>query len=114
MVLKRIRCLRPGEWRLLTLQERSLIGDAPKNYLAFGDPEDPRTVGYIAKSPKNAGARECMTEEIISKIGDGLPLRVAHSKLVRLPGPHGRYDDVRFMSEDFIRRGEALGGVLNY
>lgn len=92
----------------MVFPERSLIGDAPKGYVAFGDAEDPATVGYIAKAPKNCGARECLTEEIISKIGRMLPVRVASSRLVRLPGPHGRYDDVRFMSRDFIVRGEAL------
>jgi hypothetical protein len=106
--ITRIRPLRRGSWRLLTLQERSLIGAAPKNYLAFGDPDNPATVGYIAKKAKNWGPRECLTEEIISKIGHTLPVRVAHSRLVRLPAEQGRYDEVRFLSEDFIRPGEAL------
>lgn len=106
--INRIRRLRPGGWRYLTLQERSLIGDAPKGYVAFGDPDDPSSECYIAKAPKNCGPRECMTEEIISKIGQTLPVRMARSRLVRLPSGQGRYDDVRFMSRDFIRVGEAL------
>ena len=46
-------------------------------------------------------ARECVTEEIISKIGLLLPLRIARSKLVRL-----EKNDIRFLSRNFVTRGE--------
>jgi hypothetical protein len=78
--------------------------------LAFGDPESPEVVGYIAKCPHRFGLRECVTEEMISKVGRLLPLRVAESKLVRLPpgdAKAGAGPDVRFLSRDFLRRGRG-------
>ena len=48
-----------------------------------------------------ADARECVTEEIISKIGSMLPLEIASSKLVRV-SKH----DVRFLSRNFIVPGQ--------
>lgn len=85
--------------RILSLAELPLVGAAEKNYVRFGEPE---TSGYIAKKGRfsgTAGHRECVTEEMISKIGALLPLRMAKSRLVRI----GR-DDVRFMSRNFIDR----------
>ena len=88
-----------------------MLGAAPKDYLAYGDRDAPDAFGYIAKCPRLWGPRECVTEEIISTIGRLLPLKVARSKLVRLPpgvkGVRG-VDDVRFMSRDFLGRDERL------
>ncbi len=94
-------------WRVYTIDEWPLIGAVPKGYLAYGDPERPDCVAYVAKKGRLAeGAfRECVTEEIISKLGAMLPIRMAKSKLVRLPVPKGHPADVRFLSRNFIRRG---------
>ena len=56
----------------------------------------------------SADARECVTEEIISKIGAMLPLEIASSKLVRV-SKH----DVRFLSRNFVIRGrnELIHGI---
>jgi len=107
-----IRVLRPRGWRLYSADEWMLAGAAPKNYLAFGDPDRSGAIGYIAKRPAHWGPRECVTEEIISRIGRLLPLRVAESRLVRLPPKPGASPeddpDVRFLSRNFLRRGEEL------
>jgi hypothetical protein len=90
--------------RILSLAELPLVGAAEKNYVRFGNPE---TSGYIAKKGRfsgTAGYRECVTEEMISKIGALLPLRMAKSRIVRI----GR-NDVRFMSRNFVdRRSQEL------
>ena len=107
--VRAIPFLKPGGWRLLTVTEVPLVGTVPKDYLAFGVPRvsgktDRRnrvslaSSGYIAKKGRfRADARECVTEEIISKIGAMLPVRMARSRLVRVAG-----DDVRFLSRDFV------------
>jgi hypothetical protein len=97
-------------WRLYSFDEWPLIGAAPKGYLAFGDPEKPDCPAYIAKKGRLAdgGLRECVTEEMISKIGAMLPVRMASSKLVRLPVPKGQVPDIRFLSRNFIRIGEEV------
>lgn len=85
--------------RILSLAELPLVGAAEKNYVRFGEPE---TSGYIAKKGRFSGTaahRECVTEEMISKIGALLPLRMAKSRLVRIG-----QNDVRFMSRNFIDR----------
>ncbi|MDA4132077.1 MAG: HipA domain-containing protein, partial [Thaumarchaeota archaeon] len=64
-------------------------------------------IAFIAKQPRLYGPRECVTEEIISLIGRQLPLKVAKSKLVRLPTPRGTGPDVRFMSRSFLARGQT-------
>jgi hypothetical protein len=111
--LRAIPVLSAPGWKLYSTAEWQLIGAAPKGYLAFGDPERPETVGFIAKKGRIFGVRECVTEEIISQIGRMLPLRVARSLLVRLPPSQGQrkaspgtLPDVRFMSRNFLRRGE--------
>lgn len=54
--------------------------------------------GFIAKKGRfRADARECVTEEIISKIGAMLPVRMARPRLVRVAE-----DDVRFLSRDLV------------
>jgi hypothetical protein len=98
----------PSGWRLYTLEEWPLIGAAPKGYLAFGDPERPDCPAYIAKKGRLAegGNRECVTEEIMSKIGSMLPVRMAESKLVRLQPSKHDAPEVRLLSRNFLRRGE--------
>ena len=98
-------------WRLWSLDEFPIVGTVPKNYLSYGDPLNPRVLGYIAKKGRSRtgnDARECVTEEIISKIGAMLPLEVAKSKLVRLSKT-----DVRFLSRNFVVRDqyELLHGI---
>ena len=96
--VRAIPLLPPNGWRLYTLEELPLVGAVPKNYLAYGDPRSPETLGYVAKKGRmKADARECVTEEIISKIGAMLPVEMARSKLVRI-SKH----DVRFLSQNFV------------
>ena len=107
--VRAIPLLPPNGWRLCTLEELPLVGAVPKNYLAYGDPLSPETLGYIAKKGRmKADARECVTEEIISKIGAMLPVEMARSKLVRI-SKH----DVRFLSQNFVVHGqhELLHGI---
>lgn len=107
--VRAIPLLPPKGWRLYTLEEIPLVGAVPKNYLAYGNPHRSTTLGYIAKRGRmKADARECVTEEIISKIGAMLPVKMARSKLVRI-SKH----DVRFLSRNFVIRGkfELLHGI---
>ena len=107
--VRAIPLLPPNGWRLCTLEELPLVGAVPKNYLVYGDPRSPETLGYIAKKGRmKADARECVTEEIISKIGAMLPVEMARSKLVRI-SKH----DVRFLSQNFVVHGqyELLHGI---
>src|ERR1700733_11820232 len=82
--LRAIPVLPSGGWRLYDVEEVPLIGAAPKNYLAYGDLGRSDCEAYIAKRGRllDGGYRECVTEEIISKIGRALPVRSAHSRLV--------------------------------
>lgn len=122
--LRAIPVLPAGGWRLLSTREVPLVGAVPKDYLAYGvakrarvdrgeqDPLLLASSGFIAKKGRfSAAARECVTEEIISKIGALLPVKMARSWLVRVPagGPtsgakRGAGDDVRFLSRDFVDR----------
>lgn len=115
--IAKIPLLPPGNWRLVPTEEMQLIGAVPKNYLVYGDINSPDAEGYFAKQGRlgqkaSSGpygrARECVTEEIFSAIGRTLPIRIAKSRLVRLPTPHGQPSDVRFMSRNFVRRGEFV------
>ena len=67
-------------------------------------------MGFIAKKGrmKSTNGLDCVTEEIISKIGDLLPLEMAQSKLVRLSKA-----DIRFLSKDFKKRDqeELIHGI---
>ena len=77
--------------------------------MSYGNPNSPNTLGFVAKKGRTAAdARECVTEEIISKIGAMLPLEMAISKLVRISKT-----DVRFLSRNFVKRGqyELLHGI---
>ncbi len=101
--------LKPGGWKLFAVDQVPLVGAAPKHYLAYGAPRclsggagqsslSQVPCGYIAKKGRfQADARECVTEEIISRIGAMLPVRMARSRLVRVSK-----NDVRFLSRDFV------------
>lgn len=107
--LRAIPLLPRTGWRLYSVQEFPIVGTVPKDYLAYGNPHLTGTLGYIAKKGRmRADARECVTEEIISKIGAMLPLEIACSKLVRITK-----NDVRFLSRNFVIRGqyELLHGI---
>ena len=94
--------LSPTGWRCSSLEDVPLVGTVPKNCLSYGDPKKPGVLSYIAKKGRTQNdARECITEEIISKIGNLLPLEMAQSKLVRISK-----DDVRFLSRNFVVRGQ--------
>lgn len=97
-----IRFLSPSGWKLYDVEELSIGGTVPKSYLAYGDPRKSRTLAYIAKKGKYEKEKlECVTEEIISKIGASLPLKIADSKLARLAK-----EDIRFLSRNFVMRGQ--------
>lgn len=107
--IRAIRILPHSGWRLWSLKEFPIVGTVPKDYLAYGNPHLPGTLGYIAKRGRmRADARECVTEEIISKIGAMLPIEIARSKLVRITK-----HDVRFLSRNFVIREkhELLHGI---
>ena len=97
-------------WKLAPTSVFPLIGTVPKNYLSYGNPLLPHEIGYFAKKGRtnNNDARECVTEEIISKIGSTLPINIAASKLVRISRT-----DVRFMSRNFVSNGkiELMHGI---
>jgi hypothetical protein len=104
--LRRIPLLRRGGWRLCSIEEVFIRGAVPKNYLLFGDLEDPSALGYIAKQPRVYGPRECVTEHLISCVGKLLPLKMAKSKLVRLEMPTGA-PELRYLSRNFLRTGRS-------
>lgn len=91
-----IPVLAPDGWKLHSVEDMQIGGAAPKDYLVFGEIEDPHAPAYIAKKPRIYGFRECVTEQMISRIGRLLPLQVARSMLVRLPSKGGA-PDVRFL-----------------
>lgn len=97
--------LEHGSFRNLSAREMALAGTVVKTYVSFGDPFAPGTVGYIAKKAKRAGDLECVTEEMICSLGRLLPLRMADSRLVRLPTSEPGTYDLRFMSRNFLVRG---------
>lgn len=99
---------------------RSILGDAPKVLIRLEGTAEMEHA-YIAKGPRKEGPRECVTEHLIGEIGRLLPIRVARSRLVRVPrrcgpvpgalDPSSRNycpDDLRFMSRFFVRTGESL------
>ena len=99
--IREIPLLTRGGWRLCSHKEVPVVGAVPKNYLTYGEPYRSTSHGYFAKRGRlTAAARECVTEEIISKIGAMLPLEMAKSKLVRV----SKYD-VRFLSRNFVTHG---------
>ncbi len=107
--VRAIRPLKPDGWKIWSVEEFPTVGTVPKNYLSYGDPHKRNVRGYFAKKGRTSnGPRECVTEEIISKIGAMLPLEIANSMLVRLSKT-----DVRFLSQNFVNSGqhELLHGI---
>ncbi|MCY4007478.1 MAG: hypothetical protein OXE84_11755 [Rhodobacteraceae bacterium] len=108
--VKAIKMMSPSGWRLLGSDIVPLIGTVPKDYLCYGDIKNKKSVGFIAKKSRmeSTTGLDCVTEEIISKIGDLLPLEMAQSKLVRLSKT-----DIRFLSKDFKKRDqeELIHGI---
>lgn len=103
--MAKVEFLPPG-YRVLPPEDMALTGTVEKNYVAYGDHLNPDHDGYIAKKPKGSAALDCVVEEMIASIGRMLPLAVADSKLARLKVPTGAPADIRFLSKNFIRRGE--------
>jgi hypothetical protein len=107
-----IRNLEDG-YKLIGVNQLGLIGAAPKDFVVFegcGTSERPFAKAYVAKKPvrRHTGFRECVTEYLISRIGNMLPLRVAEGRLVRLERRGDMPPDVRFMSRYFLRPDESL------
>ena len=91
-------------FKVLPYEQAAFTGRAPKDFVVI--PSDRRFGhAYIAKKPcrDHTGARECVTEYLISRIGQFLPLRVARGRPARLPSSEGQ--DVRFMSRYFLEAG---------
>ncbi len=104
-----------GGFEVLQADRLMLGGDAPKSFVNF-----PIGGGalyehaYIAKGARKHGRRESVTEAVISAVARGLPLRVARSRLVIVPGAAFADPDVRFMSRYFLdtdRRESLTHGV---
>ena len=108
--VKAIQMMSPPGWRLLGSDTVPLIGTVPKDYLCYGDIKNKKSMGFIAKKGRMESiiGLDCVTEEIISKIGDLLPLEMAQSKLTRLSKT-----DIRFLSKDFKKRDqeELIHGI---
>lgn len=105
--------LEPNSYVLESVELRTIGGDAPKDFLTHGAVSNPYSARYIAKGPRKCGPRECVTEELISRIGHSLAVKVANSRLVRLPCRVGTDDHgVRFMSRYFLAgSAELIHGV---
>jgi hypothetical protein len=101
-----IPILLKGNWRLYPVEEMQIGGAVPKDYLVFGEIDDPKAPAFIAKRPRVYGPRECVTEHMIARIGRLLPLKVARSMLVRLPSSEAD-PDVRFLSRNFLTPGKT-------
>lgn len=98
-VIKRL----PPPYQSLGPDQRQIGGAAPKS-LVIVPSIGPDELAYIAKCPGKHGARESVTEYLISCVARGLPLRVAHGRLVRMPPPPGVECDVRFLSRSFLAK----------
>lgn len=90
-------------YRSLGPDERQIGGAAPKTLVVI-PATGPFDHAYVAKCPGKHGARESVTEYLISCIGRDLPLRLAGARLVRMPPPLGVKCDVRFLSRYFLPR----------
>jgi len=91
--------------------EHGVIGEAPKDLIFLNGWDH----AYIAKAPApwkkcktraQVGPLECVTEYMISRIGNHLPVKLAGARLVRLRTRDGKHNDVRFMSRYFLRHGQ--------
>lgn len=94
-------------FRLIPTSEIMLHGDAPKGTVVVGDLTQVHAHAYIAKEPRREGPPECVTEFLIARLAALVPVRVAETRLVRLPTTDRR-DDVRFMSRRFNRADDRL------
>ncbi len=112
-----IPLLAQGTFKLLpAARVLAITGAAPKEFLVFGTAMDatPAEVAqsrswssaFVAKGRKRLHCPECATEEAISLVGRTLPLKVAKSRLVRVPTPAG--PEVRFLSRFFLAPNEEL------
>jgi hypothetical protein len=96
----------------LDVRQFPLPGTAPKTLIRFPT-QTYNARAYLAKAPSKlpkggqpgTGPLECVTEYLIARIGNMLPLRVAEARLIRF---RERPSDVRFMSRIFLRGGESL------
>ena len=94
-------------YELRRVGEVGIGGAAPKDFLVF--PAVPALgKAYVAKQPsrKHSGFRESVTEHLIARIGHHLPIRMANTRLVRLSVSQGAPEDVRFLSQYFLRQGQ--------
>lgn len=88
--------------------DRSVGGDAPKDFIHVyqyrsGRRADPRTwPGYIAKIGHKWYPAESVTEQLLTRIGESLKLRMAESLLMNVEG------QIRFLSRYFLKDGESL------
>lgn len=80
----------------------SIGGEAPKSLIDFPIRGSLYAHAYIAKAARKQGPRECVTEALISSVACGLPIRIAKSRLVVVPGKRLGDPDVRFMSRYFL------------
>lgn len=84
-------------------RSRGLSGAAPKVFLRLADGR-----AYIAKRPtkQHVGARECIMEHLIARLGAVLPVRFTRSRVARLALPEA--EGVHFLSEFFLKPSEQL------
>gem|GEM_PF-7126577 len=102
--LSAISELEPG-FKIFQAETVSIGGDAPKSFIEFHGGRDLFGHAYIAKGSRKQGPRECVTEYLISRVAGGLPVRMARSRLVIVPGRALADPDVRFMSRYFLDTG---------
>ena len=99
--------LKQSHWKKIN---QSMTGDAPKDFLGvyeYGAPgckkAKPKSwPRYIAKVGHKWYPNESITEHLITRIGQGLNLEVADSRLVHVRG------QLRFMSRYFLRGTQYL------
>lgn len=98
--------LRPG--RHVVVTDRSIIGDAPKSFVRVyeyesgGRDRPSRWPAYIAKVGHKWYPCESITEQLMTRLGQAMGLRMADSRLMRSG------DQIRFMSRYFLREKESL------
>lgn len=88
--------------------DKAIAGDAPKDFLRIyeygtGRKTKPKTwPSYIAKVGQKWYPNESITEHLLTRIGQGLHLDLADSKLMLVKG------QLRFLSRYFLRKDESL------
>jgi hypothetical protein len=107
--LRAVPLLKDG-YATASAAEHGVIGEAPKVLVFYGGWHH----AYIAKAPApwkrcktrpQVGPLECVTEYMISRVGNHVPVKLAGARLARLRTLDGKHDDVRFMSRYFLRQG---------